>query len=72
MRCYTVKFVDHGNNGRGTSDLSCDDDAQAIAMAHRISAVAIGNGFDLWHQERLVYRHRISKASQAADLFPYV
>ena len=55
---YRIEFVDHGENVRGTDEIACDADGEAIALAHDRDIPTIGNGFDLWHQERLVHRHR--------------
>jgi len=55
---YRIEFVDHGENVRGTDEIACDADEEATARAHNQNIPSIGDGFDVWRQERLVYRHR--------------
>jgi hypothetical protein len=58
MALYRVNFVDHGNNVYSTHHLKHDDDDDVIANAYRMNVPSIGAGFDVWDDERLVYRHR--------------
>lgn len=60
MPRYAIHFVDHGENVFGTADIVCVHDDEAIAQAQRMDVPSIGNGFDLWHEDRLVHRHRHS------------
>jgi hypothetical protein len=63
MPSYTVNFVDHGDNVWDSDELDCDTDEEAIARAHDLNVSSIGDGFDVWHRERLVHRHRRDRDS---------
>ena len=59
MARYRVRFLDHGENVYATHELDHDDDEAAIAAAHRLNVLPhLGVGFEVWHDERLVHRHR--------------
>ena len=58
MALYRVHFVDHGDNVYLTQHMEHQDDADAIEAALRMNAPGIGAGFELWHDDRLVHRHR--------------
>ncbi|MGH7073568.1 MAG: hypothetical protein ACREFD_05120 [Stellaceae bacterium] len=58
MPLYTINFIDHAGNVRDSDERDCDTDEEAIAFAHDMNVPGIGNGFDIWHQDRLVHRHR--------------
>ncbi|MGA8757223.1 MAG: hypothetical protein WB611_13020 [Stellaceae bacterium] len=58
MALYHVHFVDHGGNVYATKQVDRDSDNDAIRAAHALDIPSIGAGFDLWEDERLVYRHR--------------
>jgi hypothetical protein len=55
---YDVHFVNHGDRVYDAVVLEFDSDEEAIREAHRINVPSIGAGFDVWHEHRLVYRHR--------------
>ena len=56
MPRYRVHFVDHGDNIYSTEHLEHDSDQAAIEEAHRRNVPAIGAGFDIWEDDRLVHR----------------
>jgi hypothetical protein len=58
MVLYRVHFVDHGDNVYSTHYVEHDGDDEVIEAAHRMNVPSIGAGFDVWDDERLVYRHR--------------
>jgi len=58
MVLYRLHFVDHGQHVYATYYLTHDNDDEAIEAAHRMNVPAIGAGFDVWDDERLVHRHR--------------
>jgi len=58
MPLYRVHFVNHGDRVFSTVDLEHDTDEAAIEEAHRQDIPNIGAGFDVWHEDRLVHRHR--------------
>jgi hypothetical protein len=58
MALYRLHFVDHGEHVYATCYSAHDSDDEAIAAAHRMDVPAIGAGFDVWDDERLVHRHR--------------
>ena len=60
MAYYNVHFVDHAGNVYDALDREHDTDEAAIDEAHRLNVPNIGNGFNLWHEHRLVHRHRRS------------
>jgi len=57
---YRWELVDHGGNVRATEYFTAAADPEAIKAAHRMHVPGIGNGFDLWHGERHIHRHRDS------------
>jgi hypothetical protein len=58
MAWYRVHFYDHGENVRASHDIEHDDDAAAIAGAHRLNVLPhMGKGFEVWEDDRLVHRH---------------
>jgi len=59
MALYRVHFVDHGGNVRATHFVEHDNDEAAVAAAHQINVLPhLHAGFEVWENERLVYRHR--------------
>ena len=58
MALYRVHFVDHGDNVYATEYVDHDSDGDAIRAAHAHDVPSVGAGFDLWDDERFVYRHR--------------
>ncbi len=58
MAFYKVHFVNHGDHIFGVQEFERETDEAAIEHARRLDVPTIGAGFDLWHEERLVHRHR--------------
>lgn len=58
MARYRVHFVDHIERVYDAMVLEHDTDHEAIAEAHRRDVPSIGTGFDIWHEDCLVHRHR--------------
>ena len=59
MPLYHVHFLDHGENVYSTHHVEHDNDEAAIAAAHRLNVLPnLGLGFEVWHEDRLVHRHR--------------
>jgi hypothetical protein len=55
---YSAHFVDHRDNVFAVAVFEFDNDDQAIAHAHRIDVPSIAAGFDVWNENRPIYRHR--------------
>jgi DNA-binding response OmpR family regulator len=55
---YQVHFVDDADRAFDSIELEGDADDAAIEEAGRIDVPSIGAGFDVWHEGRLVHRHR--------------
>jgi hypothetical protein len=53
MSLYRCCFLDRTIDAVQIQGLACENDAEAIAMARRISANA--DGFELWKDERCVH-----------------
>jgi hypothetical protein len=64
-RQYSAHFVDDGDNVFTVAVFELETDEQAIAHAHRIDVPNIATGFDVWHEDRPVYRHRQQSRSAA-------
>ena len=58
MARYQVHFVDHVGRVFDAIEIEHDTDEATIEEAHRLNVPSIGAGFDIWHENRLVYRHR--------------
>ena len=53
MALYRVDFLDHGENVYATHQIEHDEDAAAIAAAHRMNVLPnLGAGFEVWDDER--------------------
>jgi len=60
MAIYLIKLFDHGGNTRVADWVDCADDADAIRRAKQMDVVKIGNGYDVFDGDRLVFSHRRS------------
>ena len=59
MPRYHVHFLDRDDDIIATHQAEYADDEAAMEAAHRLNLVPyMSAGFDLWHSERLVHRHR--------------
>jgi hypothetical protein len=55
---YRVDFVDHADHVYDVMHFDRDTEEAAIKHAHRLEVPSIGVGFDVWQENRLVYRQR--------------
>jgi hypothetical protein len=55
MSLYRCRILDHTFNVFRTQGLACENDAEAIMMARRMSANSGADGFELWQDERCVH-----------------
>jgi hypothetical protein len=55
MSVYRCRFLDRTFNTFQTQGLACEDDAEAIGMARRMSANSGADGFELWQDRRCVH-----------------
>jgi hypothetical protein len=58
LALYHVHFVDHADRVFDAIKIEHDTDEAAIEEAHRLDVPSIGAGFDVWHEWRLVHKHR--------------
>jgi hypothetical protein len=58
MAPYRVHFLDPNGYVVDAVQIDHATDEAAIEEAHRVDIPSIGAGFDIWHQDRLVHRHR--------------
>jgi hypothetical protein len=56
MNHYSVHFVDRGNYVFALEQLDSSDDPGAIAKATSRPLPPFGAGFEVWRDERLIYR----------------
>ena len=56
MSFYRCRFLDRSFNVFQIQGVACENDAEAIAMARRMSANSLADGFELWQDERCVHR----------------
>ena len=55
MSLYRCRFLDRTLDEFQIQGLACENDAEAIAMARRMSANSKADGFELWKDERWVH-----------------
>src|SRR5215472_2719072 len=58
MRQYCIHYVDHIGRVVNATEIERSTDEAAIEEANRVNVPSIGAGFDIWHEHRLVHRHR--------------
>ena len=58
MRQYCIHYVDHIGRVVNATEIERSTDEAAIEEANRVNVSSIGAGFDIWHEHRLVHRHR--------------
>ena len=56
MSLYRCRFLDRTINEFQIQGLACENDAEAIVMARRMSANSGADGFELGEDERCVHR----------------
>src|SRR5438105_15419248 len=54
-RCRLFRLLDHTLDAFLIQGLACENDAEAIAMARRMSANSEADRFELWKDERCVH-----------------
>jgi hypothetical protein len=57
MTVYRIHFLDYGGNLYQARHVDHDDDESAIEAAHRLNVLPRLGRFEVWDDERLVYRH---------------
>ena len=62
MSLYRCRFLDSTFNVFAIQGVACENDAEAIMMARRMSANTGADGFELWQNERCV--HSEARASK--------
>jgi len=55
MSLYRCRFLDRTLYAFQIQGLACEDDAEAIVMARRMSANSGADGFELWKDGRCVH-----------------
>jgi hypothetical protein len=55
MSLYRCRYLDSTFNVFQIQGVACENDAEAIAMARRMSANTSAGGFELWQDERCVH-----------------
>ena len=63
MSLYRCRYVDSTLNVFQIQGLACENDAEAIAMARRMSANTGADGFELWQDEHCVHMETMPSAS---------
>ena len=70
MAEYRIHFVDRSESVFDAVALECDAEDAAIEEAHRLDVPCIGAGFDVWYQDRLVYKHRRQRRHPSSRRIP--
>ena len=55
MSLYRCRYLDSTFNVSQIQGVACENDAEAIVMARRMSANTSAGGFELWQDERCVH-----------------
>ena len=63
MSLYRCRYLDRTFNVFQIQGVACENDAEAIMMARRMSANTGADGFELWQDERCVYMETMPSAS---------
>jgi hypothetical protein len=61
---YRVAFLDPAGGVFDAIQFKCGSDEMAIEEAHRLNVPSMGAGFDVWHEDRVVHRHRRETAEK--------
>jgi hypothetical protein len=67
MSLYRCRYWDRAFDVFQIQGVACENDAEAIAMARRMSANTGAAGFELWQDERRVHMETIPSASRAGS-----
>jgi hypothetical protein len=63
MSLYQCRYLDCTLNVFQIQGVACENDAEAIVMARRMSANTGADGFELWQDERCVHMETMPSAS---------
>jgi hypothetical protein len=67
MSLYRCRYLDITFNVFQIQGVACENDAEAIAIARRMSANTGADGFELWHDERCVHMETMPSANRAGS-----
>jgi hypothetical protein len=67
MSLYQCRYLDRAFDVFQIQGVACENDAEAIAMARRMSANTGAAGFELWQDERCVHMEDIPSANGAGS-----
>jgi hypothetical protein len=67
MSLYRCRYLDRTFDVFQIQGVACENDAEAIVMARRMSANTGAAGFELWQDERCVHMETISSANRAGS-----
>jgi hypothetical protein len=68
LMLYRCRFLDRATNAFQIQSLACENEAEAIVMARRMSANSGADGFELWKDERCVHIEAATGPVPAASL----
>jgi hypothetical protein len=63
MSLYRCRYLDRTFDVFQIQGVACENDAEAIVMARRMSANTGADGFELWQDERCVHMETMPAAS---------
>ena len=63
MPLYRCRYLNSTSNVFQIQGVACENDAEAIAMARRMSTNTRADGFELWKDERCVHMETMPAAS---------
>jgi hypothetical protein len=66
MSLYRCRYLDRTFNVFQIQGVACENDAEAIAIARRMSENTSAEGFELWQDERCVHVETLLSASNRA------
>ena len=67
MSLYRCRYLNRTFDVFQIQGVACENDAEAIAMARRMSANTGAAGFELWQDERWVHMETIPSANRAGS-----
>ena len=65
MSLYRCRYLDSNFNMFQIQGVVCGNDAEAIAIARRMSANTNADGFELWQDERCVHSETLPRPETA-------
>jgi hypothetical protein len=66
MSLYRCRYLNSASDVFQIQGVACENDADAIMMARRLSANAGADGFELWQNERRVHTETVPSARNRA------